>query len=81
MLAVSSKVRRGFAGLWWWLRQLSGDAAYESYLRSARAGRSSHRSGNRRNNCRGNDGTAILSRQEFYLDSLRRKYSGVNRCC
>jgi hypothetical protein len=61
MPAVSSIARRGFAGLWWWLRQLSGDAAYESYLRSA--------------------GAPILSRQEFYLDSLRRKYSGVSRCC
>jgi uncharacterized short protein YbdD (DUF466 family) len=22
-----------------------------------------------------------LSREEFYLDRLRRKYSGVSRCC
>jgi uncharacterized short protein YbdD (DUF466 family) len=22
-----------------------------------------------------------LSREEFYLDGLRRKYSGPNRCC
>jgi uncharacterized short protein YbdD (DUF466 family) len=53
---------------WSWLRQVSGDAAYENYLRSA----------TRR--------TALepvppLSRSEFYLDSIRRRYSTVSRCC
>ena len=24
---------------------------------------------------------AALTRQEFYLDRLRRKYSRINRCC
>lgn len=50
--------------LWWWLRQVSGDAAYENYLSWAarRGGR-------------------VCSREEFYLESLRRRYSGVSRCC
>ena len=26
-------------------------------------------------------GKRPLSRSDFYLDGLRRKYSGVNRCC
>ncbi len=54
--------------LWWWLRQVSGDAAYENYLRSAR---------------RATVGVAahIMSREEFFLDSLRRRYSSVSRCC
>ena len=50
--------------LWWWLRQVSGDAAYERYLEHA--SRCPH---------------APLSRDEFYLDALRRRYSGVSRCC
>jgi Selenoprotein, putative len=48
---------------WSWLRQVSGDAAYENYLRCA--GRS----------------VPPLSRAAFYLDSLRRRYSTVSRCC
>ncbi len=26
-------------------------------------------------------GARLLSREEFYLDALRRRYSGVSRCC
>ena len=61
--------------VWSWLRQVSGDAAYENYLRCAR-------------NRVPQDETAIdgssnapLSRAEFYVDSLRRRYSTVSRCC
>ncbi|MCL6566296.1 MAG: YbdD/YjiX family protein [Acidobacteriia bacterium] len=73
--------------LWWYLRQVSGDAAYENYLRRAEARRSRastshaatgndlpHRSGS----C---DGPPLLSAEQFYLDVLRRRYSGVSRCC
>lgn len=51
---------------WWYLRQITGDAAYENYL---------HRSQCSHGSCR------ILSREEFYLDVLRRRYTGVSRCC
>lgn len=59
--------------LWWGLRQASGDAAYENYLRRAKqdAGHS---------HCRDAAGNAA-SRRDFYLDSLRRRYSGISRCC
>lgn len=57
---------RGWKLAWWWLRQVSGDAAYESYLKRAKA-RSEH--------------AAVLSRQEFYLETLRCRYAGVTRCC
>ena len=60
--------RRIFASLAWWLRQVLGDAGYENYLRSA----DRHLTKN---------GGKPLSREEFYLDSLRRRYSGVSRCC
>ena len=55
-----------FARAWWFLRQVTGDAAYENYLR--RAARHSH-------SC------PVLTREEFYLDALRRRYTGVSRCC
>jgi uncharacterized short protein YbdD (DUF466 family) len=64
---------------WWWLRQVLGDAAYENYLRSQRrrnrARECSH--GSHQEAC----AAVLLTREEFYLDSLRRRYSGVSRCC
>ena len=53
-----------FKFLFWWLRQVLGDAAYENYLRS----------------CRG-AAMPVMSREEFFLDSLRRRYSTISRCC
>jgi hypothetical protein len=32
---AAEKVRRLVRGGWWWLRQVSGDADYENYLRRA----------------------------------------------
>lgn len=69
MREATRRARKALAALWWWLRQMSGDAAYENYLRAACV----------------NSGAASdvqpLSREEFYLDALRRRYSGVSRCC
>ena len=59
--------------VWWWFRQVSGDAAYENYLRSVLA-LPSRGLGSR-------PAQAVLSREEFFLDVLRRRYSGVSRCC
>jgi uncharacterized short protein YbdD (DUF466 family) len=56
--------------IWWAVRQIFGDAAYENYLRSVQ-----------RNAMHGGDIAAPLSRDEFYLDSLQRRYSKINRCC
>jgi hypothetical protein len=63
--------RRVVRSILWWIRQLSGDAAYENYLR-----------------CMGrvaaSDSFAVrkpLSRKEFYLDSVRRRFSTPSRCC
>ncbi|MGH9744533.1 MAG: CstA-like transporter-associated (seleno)protein [Candidatus Acidiferrales bacterium] len=55
----------------WWLRQASGDAAYENYLRCVGRTATSGAFPPRR----------PLSRQEFYLDSVRRRFSSVSRCC
>ncbi len=54
--------------LWWWLRQITGDAAYENYL-------AHHRVAPQTRNA------AAMTREQFYADSLRRKYSTINRCC
>ncbi len=56
--------------IWWALRQIFGDAAYENYLRSVQ-----------RSALNGGGIAAPLSRDEFYLDSLQRRYSKINRCC
>lgn len=56
---------------WWWVRQVSGDAAYENYL--AWAARSA--------GCQDERHNRVVSREDFYLESLRRRYSGVSRCC
>ena len=80
-------VRNWSRTAWVWIRQVSGDAAYENYLRStqrvaqaemARADARTMRAG-----CCSTHATSahLLSRSEFYLDALRRRYSTVSRCC
>jgi len=48
---------------WRFVREWSGDAAYETYR------------------ARGGGGSVPLSREEFYLDSLERRYGQPSRCC
>ena len=75
--------------LWGWVRQVSGDAAYENYLRSRSewdkedTGAHGEGSGAARKHTNGYEHGAerLLSREEFYLDALRRKYTGISRCC
>jgi len=52
--------------VWRGVRDWSGDSAYEQYLK-ARA---------RRASCE-----AALSREQFYLEQLQKRYSRPNRCC
>jgi uncharacterized short protein YbdD (DUF466 family) len=49
---------------WSFLRDLTGDAAYDAYAARARARHE-----------------PAPSREAFYLDGLRRRYSRPNRCC
>jgi uncharacterized short protein YbdD (DUF466 family) len=51
--------------VWQGVREWSGDAAYDRYVRCA----VKHRAGR------------VLSREEFYVEQLQRKYSRVSRCC
>jgi uncharacterized short protein YbdD (DUF466 family) len=52
--------------IWRGIREWCGDAAYERYLKS----RAKHRCSD-----------TLLSREEFYLSQLQKKYSRVSRCC
>ncbi len=65
MRVPSRIIRAALVRAWWWLRQVSGDAAYENYVRWA--GREA--------------ASRVQSPEEFYLDTLRRKYARVSRCC
>lgn len=50
---------------WQGLRQWSGDSAYETYARCAMR-------------CKGQ---VPLTRSQFYVDQLNKKYSRPSRCC
>jgi len=68
-------LRGAFDKFWWYLRQVTGDAAYDNYLRHkarhgcAHSGSEGHGSGQ------------AISAEEFYVEQLRRKYSRISRCC
>ena len=53
------------ARFWQGVREWSGDAAYETYVRCA---------------ARAHEGR-VLSREQFYVEQLKRRYSRVSRCC
>jgi uncharacterized short protein YbdD (DUF466 family) len=59
-------LRRVLRKVWLAIREWSGDAAYERYLRSPRT--RAHTAG-------------VLSPAEFYVEQLDRRYSRPNRCC
>ena len=72
---------------WRWIRQVSGDAAYENYLRSTHrlaqaqmAGVAARALPAARSATHATS-APLLTRREFYLDALRRRYSTVSRCC
>ena len=65
--------RKAAEKLWWWLRQVSGDAAYENYLRCVGAARGAPTV----NAASG----ALLTQEQFYLDALRRRFDSISRCC
>ncbi len=80
-------VRNWSRNAWLWIRQVSGDAAYENYLRSTRrvaqAEMARVAARTRQAGCCSTHATstALLTREEFYLHALRRRYSTISRCC
>ena len=66
-MRVSAKaVFRWLRRFWRGLREWSGDAAYDSYLRACETKRCKH---------------TPLTPVEFYVEQLNRRYSRLNRCC
>jgi len=63
---VYDRLNRMLVGIWRGIREWSGDAAYERYTRAQK-----------RRGCE----AALLSREEFYLEELQKRYSRVSRCC
>ena len=61
--------------IWWWLRQVSGDAAYENFLRWARTPRNAAKTG------AGRKDDTVPTAAEFYAEAMERKYSRASRCC
>ncbi|HVO58559.1 MAG TPA: YbdD/YjiX family protein [Dongiaceae bacterium] len=62
-------MRRAIAAwkrVWQGIREWCGDAAYEQYVRAQR-----------KHGC----GSALLTREEFYVEQLQKKYSRPSRCC
>ncbi|MGA8103678.1 MAG: YbdD/YjiX family protein [Candidatus Acidiferrales bacterium] len=58
-----------FEKLWWGFRQMSGDAAYDVYLRHWRR-------------CGAAEKTQrLLTRKEFYLERIQQRYRTPSRCC
>jgi hypothetical protein len=56
-----TSLRRALAAAWRFLREVSGDRAYEVYAERW--------------------GSAAVSPREFYLDTLKRRYDRISRCC
>ncbi len=87
--ALAAAMLRSLRIFWWYLRQVSGDAAYENYRRRIEAAAERDRAGHlvpiRRCETAQADfrcsSERLPSREQFYLDTLRRRYSGVSRCC
>jgi hypothetical protein len=75
MVFIQTIVIRIPLTMWAWLRQVSGDAAYDNYLRSMRRSAAYDSLGSPK------AARAPLSRADFYLDALRRRYSNISRCC
>ena len=63
---LAARTQKAVTRFWQGIREWCGDAAYERYLKSCT-----------KQNC----GPATLSREEFYLEQLQRRYSRISRCC
>ena len=58
---------RAMRRLWRGLREWCGDSAYERYLRAPAT--------------KNGAPCGVLTKEQFYVDQLNRRYSRPNRCC
>jgi uncharacterized short protein YbdD (DUF466 family) len=63
---LTTSVKDRASRIWRGIREWCGDAAYERYLKSR--GKSP-------------PGGTTLTREEFYMEQLQKRYSRVSRCC
>jgi uncharacterized short protein YbdD (DUF466 family) len=61
-----SRLKAGARRIWRGIREWCGDTAYERYVQS---------------HARNSYGLPLLSREEFYIEQLQKRYSRVSRCC
>jgi uncharacterized short protein YbdD (DUF466 family) len=54
------------ARVWLGIREWCGDAAYDRYLKSQKRTTST---------------VMLLTREQFYVEQLQKRYSRVSRCC
>jgi hypothetical protein len=73
-------VRSGFKNFWWWFRQVTGDAAYENYLRRSAKRARVQAQASCAGKCEHGTGT-VATAEEFYLERVQRKYTGISTCC
>ncbi len=71
-------IRSGFKNFWWWFRQVTGDAAYENYLRRSAKRTKAHPVCEEK--C-GHAAAGVATAEEFYLERVQRKYTGISTCC
>ncbi len=88
MRPILRSVREVLRKAWWWLRQVSGDAAYENYVRWAASRRLAARlalpgqdSGLPARDAADCGHAAVLSPEDFYVEMLKRRYARASRCC
>jgi uncharacterized short protein YbdD (DUF466 family) len=59
-------MRNALRNVWQWIRSVSGDDAYDLYLK---------------HHAHAHPGSPPLTRRAFYDEQQARKWSSVNRCC
>jgi uncharacterized short protein YbdD (DUF466 family) len=64
--SLRKHIARAASSFWRGVREWCGDAAYERYLEA-----------HAKHGC----GAAMLSREDFYVEQLQKRYSRVSRCC
>jgi uncharacterized short protein YbdD (DUF466 family) len=65
------RLRSALKKAWRYVREVTGDAAYENYAKYCATKKSDSNP----------NAIAMMTRAEFYSESLKRKYSTINRCC
>jgi uncharacterized short protein YbdD (DUF466 family) len=63
---LKTRAGEGLLRVWLGIREWCGDAAYDRYSKS-----------HAKYSCN----AVLLTREEFYLSQLQKKYSRISRCC